>query len=278
MRLSLAVASIIGAFLFLWPFLGFGPAGDTPALTVAMATAVGFAGIELGTRRLDARGLALLAALSALAAGLRLVLVTGIGGFSPFFFLILCAGYALGPSFGFLTGAVALVVSAIATGGVGPWLPYQLFAAGWVGLGAGLVGRRRTGFPSRRDIVALAAYGVVAGFAFGVVMDLWDWSFFRGAPDLGWQPGLSPAETAGRFVSFYLVTSLVYDAFRAVGNAAMVVALGAPVLGALARLRSRWQLEMIPARAALEPTGSAPPRSGPPPSPSARPPSPAAAD
>jgi energy-coupling factor transport system substrate-specific component len=268
MRLSLAAASLVGALLFLWPFLGFGQAGDAPALTVALATAVGLAGIELGTRRLDARGFALLVALSALAAGLRLVLVTGIGGFSPFFFLILCAGYALGPSFGFLTGAVALVVSAIATGGVGPWLPYQLFAAGWVGLGAGLVGRRRTGFPSRRDIAALAAYGVVAGFAFGLVMDLWDWSFFRGAPDLGWQPGLTPSETVGRFISFYLVTSLAYDAFRAVGNAAMVVALGAPMLGALARLRSRWQLEIVPASAEPVPAGSAPP-SGAPPSPAA---------
>ena len=193
MRLTLLAASLIGALLFLWPFFGFGPAGDAPALTVALATAVGFGAIELGARRLDARGLALLAALSALAAGLRLVLVTGIGGFSPFFFLILVAGYAVGPSFGFLTGALALVVSAIVTGGVGPWLPYQLFAAGWVGLGAGLVGRGRLGFPTRRDIAVLAAYGVVAGFAFGAVMDLWDWSFFRGAPDLGWQPGLGRA-------------------------------------------------------------------------------------
>ena len=246
MRLSLAAASVVGALLFLWPFLGFGPAGDAPALTVALATALGFAAVEVGTRRRDARGLALLAALSALAAGLRLVLVTGIGGFSPFFFLVLCAGYAVGPSFGFLTGAMALVVSAIATGGVGPWLPYQLFAAGWVGLGAGLVGRGRLGFPSRRDIVALAAYGVVAGFAFGAVMDLWDWTFFRGAPDLGWQAGLDLAETVGRFARFYLVTSFAYDAFRAVGNAAMVVALGAPLLGALARLRARWRLEIVP--------------------------------
>jgi energy-coupling factor transport system substrate-specific component len=246
MRLTLIAASLIGALLFLWPFLGFGPAGDAPALTVALATAVGFGAIELGARRLDARGLALLAALSALAAGLRLVLVTGIGGFSPFFFLILVAGYAVGPSFGFLTGAVALVVSAIVTGGVGPWLPYQLFAAGWVGLGAGLVGRGRLGFPTRRDIAVLAAYGVVAGFAFGAVMDLWDWSFFRGAPDLGWQPGLDALETVSRFVRFYLLTSLGYDALRAIGNAAMVVALGAPMLGALARLRARWRLEVVP--------------------------------
>jgi len=247
MRLTLAGASAIGAALFLWPFFGFGPAGDAPALTVALATALGFGAIELGARRLDTRGLALLAALSALAAGLRLVLVTGIGGFSPFFFLILVAGYAIGPSFGFLTGALALVASAIVTGGVGPWLPYQLFAAGWVGLGAGLVGRRAMRMPTRRDILILAAYGVVAGFAFGAVMDLWDWTFFRGAPDLGWQAGLAPLEAVSRYLRYYAVTSLAYDAFRAIGNAAMVIALGAPLLGAVARLRARWQLEVVPA-------------------------------
>ncbi|HTC85555.1 MAG TPA: hypothetical protein VK656_02560, partial [Candidatus Acidoferrum sp.] len=159
MRFVLGLVSLVGVGLFLWPFLGSGAAGDAPALTVALTTALGFVAIEVGTRRLDARGLALLAALCALSAGLRLVLVTGIGGFSPFFLLVLCAGYALGPSFGFLTGALALVVSAIVTGGIGPWLPYQLFAAGWVGLGAGLVAGGRHGPPGRRDIVVLAAYG-----------------------------------------------------------------------------------------------------------------------
>ena len=168
MRLVLGIVSLVGAGLFLWPFLGSGAAGDAPALTVALATALGFAAIEVGTRRLDARGLALLAALCALAAGLRLVLLTGIGGFSPFFLLVLCAGYALGPSFGFLTGALALVVSAIVTGGIGPWLPYQLFAAGWVGGSGRLVTgvlHRTSGSP-RHQSCSLLCTGSWLRFAF----------------------------------------------------------------------------------------------------------------
>ena len=168
-----------------------------------------------------------------MAAGLRLVLVTGIGGFSPFFFLILVRR---------LRGRAELRLPDRRPGprrlgdrdrrGRAVAARTSSSPRAGSGSGPGLVGRGRLGFPSRRDIAVLAAYGVVAGFAFGAVMDLWDWTFFRGAPDLGWQPGLDWPETVARFVRFYLLTSLGYDAFRAIGNAAMVVALGAPMLGA----------------------------------------------
>ena len=79
----------------------------------------------------------------------------------------------------------------------------------------------------------------MAGFAYGAVMDLWDWAFFQGAPDLGYVAGLGVTGTVVRFGQFYLLTSAGYDAFRAVGNAAMILALGPAVLASLARLRAR---------------------------------------
>jgi len=243
--IGLIAASILGGLLFLLPYLGLEPPGGSIPATAAVGTIVALASIEIGARRLDAKGIALLAALAALAAGMRLVLVTGIAGFSPFFFLVLCAGYAFGPSYGFLTGTVAMLVSAIVTGGLGPWLPYQIFAAGWVGLGAGLLSGGLDRRPTRRDLALLAAYGLLAGFAFGAVMDLWDWAFFQGAPDLGYVAGLGAGATIARFGQFYLVTSAGYDAFRAVGNAAMIVALGPPVLASLARLRARASFQFV---------------------------------
>ena len=239
--MKLAAASLVGLALFAWPVLGFGVPPAAPAAAVAVGTVAALGLVEFGTRRLDTRLLALLAALAAVDAALRMALVSGIGGFSPIFFLVLCAGFALGPGFGFLCGATSLLVSALATGGLGPWLPYQLFAAGWVGAAAGVAGRL-TG-----RTWALALVGAGAGVAFGALLDVWDWTFFRGSGGLGWAPGLGPAATVERFGAFYLATSLAYDSFRAAGNAILVAALGPPVLAALARVRERFTLEVVSA-------------------------------
>ncbi len=239
--MKVALASLVGLALFVWPFAGLGTLGPVPALAVAGGTLLGLALVEAGARRLDSRRLALLAALAAIDSALRLALVSGIGGFSPIFLPILCAGYALGPSFGFLTGATSLFLSALVTGGVGPWLPYQVFAAGWVGLGAGLAGR------ATRSVLVLAAVGLLAGYGFGIAMDTWDWTFFSGSPGVGWTVGLSPGESLARFTRFYLATSLVYDTFRALGNAAMILLFAPALLAALRRLRARFTVEVIPA-------------------------------
>ncbi len=242
---ALAVTTLAGAAIFAWPFLGFGNPGATAATAVGLGTAAALAAVEVSTRRLDTRALALLAALAALDAGARAAVVTGIGGFSPIFLLILCGGYVFGVSYGFLLGALSLLVSALVTGGLGPWLPYQLFAAGWVGAAAGLAGRRRTGRPGRRDVAVLCAVGVVAGYGYGVAMDVWNWTFYQSSPALGFHPGMAAGVAAAHFGRYYLVTSLAYDSFRAGGNAAMVAALGAPVLVALARVRSRLRTEIV---------------------------------
>ena len=64
------------------------------------------------------------------------------GGGSGIFFLVVLAGAAFGPRFGLLLGLCAMAVSAIVTGGIGPWLPFQMLALAWMGAGAGFVGLR----------------------------------------------------------------------------------------------------------------------------------------
>lgn len=245
--MRVAAVSTAGVALFAWPFLGLSAPGFAPAVAVALAAVAALVLLEVGARRLDSRGLALLAAIAAVDAALRLAVVTGIGGFSPIFFLVLCAGFALGPDFGFLAGALALVVSAVATGGIGPWLPYQVFATGWVGAVAGIAGARWRGAPvAWGQVAVLAGVGLVAGYAFGALMDVWDWSSFYAGSALGWQPGLATGEALARFARFYAATSFLYDSFRAAGNALAVLALGAPVIAALRRLRARMAFTVVP--------------------------------
>lgn len=244
--LPVGAVSLVGVALFAWPFLGSGLPADTPAWTLMLAALTALLLVEAGTRQLDSRAIALLAAIAAIDSALRLAVIVGVGGFNPIFFLILCSGYVFGTSFGFLVGAMSILVSALVSGGVGPWVPYQVFAAGWVGVAAGIAGRWRGPSVGLRDVLVLAAVGAVMGYVFGMLMDVTVWiPAFRGNPSLGWFPSLSAGEAAVHYARFYVLTSLAYDTFRAVGNAAMVVALGAPVLAALARFRARLAFEVV---------------------------------
>jgi energy-coupling factor transport system substrate-specific component len=117
---------------------------------------------------------------------------------------------------------------------------------GFVGLIAGVAGLRRSGPVTWRDVAVLATIGAVTGFAYGALLDVWDWTtFYRGTPGFGWQPGLSLAAALARFGRFYLATSVVYDSFRAVGNALAVIILGTPVLAGLVRMRSRFSVVVL---------------------------------
>ncbi len=246
--LPVGVVSLAGLILFSWPFLGSGLPASTPAWTLTIAAVLALFLIEAGTRQLDSRAVALLAAIAAIDTALRLAVIEGIGGFSPIFFLVLCAGYVFGTSFGFLAGALSILVSALAGGGMGPWVPYQVFAVGWVGVAAGLAGHwsRGSRVPGWRDVLVLATVGAVMGWVVGALLDITDWiPIYRGNPSLGWAPGMDAATSLVHFARFYLLTSLAYDTFRAVGNVLMVVALGAPVMAALARLRVRLSFEVV---------------------------------
>jgi energy-coupling factor transport system substrate-specific component len=250
----IAFVSGAGLLLFLWPFLGGDLPPEGPALAVTLGAVAALGLMEAGARRLDSGRLALLAALAAIDAALRLAVVNGIGGFSPIFFLVMAAGYEFGPSYGFLVGSFSLLVSALVTGGVGPWLPYETFAVGWVGLAAGVAGAlvrrvrpaRESWLPRRIDLAALVVVAVATGFAYGALTDIWGWvAFYRGVANVGWLPGMSPADTIAQFGRYYVLTSLTWDAFRAFGDALAILALGTPVLIALGRLRARLGYRIV---------------------------------
>jgi energy-coupling factor transport system substrate-specific component len=200
---------------------------------------------------------ALLGVLVALDATLRLV--PTLLGASPIFLLILLAGYAFGAELGFLMGAATLFVSAILTGGFGPWLPYQMLGAGWVGMTAGYLPRiGESG--SRREIVILAVFGGVWGLLYGAILNLTEWPY--SAPGLEtqaglyWTPGMGFAETLATYGRYYLTTSLIYDAFRAGANVLLVVALARPLLRLLDRYRDRltWH-PWTPRPSVIDPAG-----------------------
>jgi energy-coupling factor transport system substrate-specific component len=117
-----------------------------------------------------------------------------------------------------------------------------MLAAGWVGMGAGYMGRISGRRASAKTIAALSIYACLAGFAYGILLDLWEWPLLvaAGSSPLSWAPGIGLVSLARRFGAFYLATSLVYDSFRGVGNLLLVAALGPAVIPALERFRRRF--------------------------------------
>lgn len=234
---AVALVSLLGVLAFGWPLLinaqaGLAHSADAPyvfALLLPLLLAVVLA--EIAEGGIDARAVALLGVLAALGAALRPI-GGGAAGFEPMFFLLVLAGRALGPGFGFVLGSVTMFASALITGGVGPWLPFQMLAASWVALGAGLLPAAR----GRTEVWLLAGYGVLAGLIYGLLLDLSIWPFATGlGSGLSYVAGAGVLANLQRFGAFALATSLGFDIPRGLVTAVLVLATGRHVLAALRR-------------------------------------------
>ena len=243
-RLVLVLASVVGLAMFCWPLLVDVPAGtvghttDAPlAFIVLLPIVLAVVLAEMADEGIDSRALAMLGVLSAVDAALR-PLGAGVGGVELVFFLLVLGGRVFGPGFGFALGCLSMLASALLTAGVGPWLPFQMMAAAWVGLGAGLLPRRVTG---RAEIALLAAYGALAALAFGALMNLWFWPFSIGeGTALSYVAGAPLLDNLERFAVFTFVTStLGWDLGRAITTVLGIVLLGPAILAVLRRAARR---------------------------------------
>lgn len=262
----LAVASVVGLLAFAWPLFvapgswfagGAAHASAAPVLLAGVLTSVlAVLAVALGEGGIDVKAIAVLGLLTAVGSVLR-PLSAGTAGVELVFVLIVLGGRVFGAGFGFALGSTTLFASALLTGGVGPWLPFQMLAASWVGLGAGLLPRRLAG---RAEVAALAAYGALAALGFGLAMNLSFWPFqLGGGTSLSFVAGDPVAANLHRFAVYSAATSLGWDVGRAVTTAVGVGILGRPVLLALRRTAARAAFAPAgPALAAPSPTLAGP--------------------
>lgn len=245
----LVLTSAIGLVAFGWPLLAdpssalAGHSTDAPwlfALLMPLLLGVVIAQIsegrsDGGAAGLDAKSVALLGVLAAAGAALR-PLGAGTAGLEPMFFLMVLAGRVLGPGFGFVLGSVTMFASALLTGGIGPWLPFQMLGMGWVCLGAALLpGPAR--LRGRPELLLLAGYGALAAVAYGTVMNLQFWPYLGvGLPAaLSFDPHAALLTNLAHFLAYCLATSLGWDLPRAVLTAVLCLTVGGPILRALRR-------------------------------------------
>ncbi len=242
-----ALMLVVGSAAFLYPFWlpseavpNQAHSGDAP-LVAAVVGALVVVAVALEVRRGTMNGatIALLGVLSAICGLLRLLELPG--GGNAIFFLAVLAGVAFGPRFGLLLGLCAMAVSAVITGGIGPWLPFQMLGLAWMTGGAGLLGRVTATTRPRTEVIVVAVYGWCWGFLYGAIMNLWFWPFERDMGPLSWQPGMGLGTTLHHYWSFYVATSLGWDAAGAIVNAVLILVLGVPLLRTLRRFAHRLE-------------------------------------
>ena len=254
----LAVASLAGLVLFIWPLLIPVPAGwthtqDAPIVFAALVPIMVLLVLtQLSDGGMDTRTLALLGVLSAINAALRPALGAGTAGIESVFFLLILGGRAFGPGFGFILGTTSMAASAMFTAGVGPWLPFQMLAAGWIGLGAGLLPGRARGRATLGQLTMLIVYAIAAAYFYGAIMNLWSWPTITGiatpgysgpAGGLDYVPGAPWVDNLRRFGAYTLLTSTAgWDTGRAIWTALALAVLGRPILDVLHRAGRRARL------------------------------------
>ncbi|MEU1570854.1 ECF transporter S component [Streptomyces collinus] len=246
---ALALVSAVGVAGFGWPFLApptsrlSAHAQDAPWLFAGvLVLLVAVVAAAISESGLGPKAVAMLGVLAATGAALRPI-GAGTAGIEPMFFLMVLSGRVLGPGFGFVLGSVTMFASALLTGGVGPWLPFQMLAMGWFAMGAGLLpGPDR--LRGRAELAMLAGYGFLAAFAYGTVMNMAGWPFMSAlASNVAFEPHAPVASNLARFAAYCLATSLGWDLGRAVVTVVLTLALGPAVLRALRRATRRAAFE-----------------------------------
>ena len=179
--------------------------------------------ISFEMREPNVREMVVLAVMTALSVAGRFLFAM-VPGFKPVTAIVVITAIHFGPQAGFLTGALSAVLSNIYFG-QGPWTPFQMFVWGLLGLLAGLLAKH--GWLQSR--LALSLYGLFAGAAFSLLMDVWTVLAMDGT--------FSPMR--------YLVavsSSFFFMAIYAVSNVVFLLTLSEPIGEKLERIKIKYGL------------------------------------
>ena len=163
------------------------------------------------------------AVLAALAAAGR-ILFAPFPDVKPVSAIAIVAGASFGRQSGFMVGALAALVSNFFFG-QGPWTPWQMYAWGLVGYGAGLLAHSR--LFSRT--AGVCAYGFLACLGYGFILNLWSiLGFFH-------------PQTAAEALAVY-AAALPFDIAHGVATVAFLLVLYAPWRRKIARVKVKYGL------------------------------------
>lgn len=117
-------------------------------------------------RNTEPHKLVLTAIMTAMSIAGRFVFAV-IPGFKPVTAITVLAGMYVGAEAGFLCGSLTALISNFYFG-QGPFTPFQMLCWGLTGVFAAILSK-----PLRRNIIWLTLYGIVAGVAYSLFMDIY---------------------------------------------------------------------------------------------------------
>ena len=174
-------------------------------------------------RKPQPRELVIIAVLCAVSVAGRMVFIM-LPSFKPVLALVIISGVAFGGETGFLVGAVTMLVSDVMFS-VGPWTPWQMFAAGIVGFLAGVLFRKGL---LRRSRVSLCIFGALCAIViYGGIMN--PASVYMWAHEINWK----------QVVTSY-VTGFPVDAVHAAATWIFLWFAAEPMLEKLDRIKTKY--------------------------------------
>lgn len=172
-------------------------------------------------RQANTRKMVLIAVMVALSVVGRGIFVL-VPFFKPVTAIVVITAIYFGAEAGFLTGALSAVISNFFFG-QGPWTPFQMFTWGMIGFVAGIPFMQK--FLKKK--IPLVFYGIVSGFLFSLIMDIWTVVFMDGG--FVWK-------RYGALLISGLPVSLIY----AVSNVLFLLILQKPIGEKLERIRIKY--------------------------------------
>lgn len=203
-------------------FFAFGPGRGQYALSALLLVMLALILFSCGfeRRKTGTRMLILVAVMSALSVMGRFIF-SAIPGFKPITAIVVITAIYIGGEAGFLTGVLSAVISNFYFG-QGPWTPFQMLSWGLIGLLAGLAAPLL-----KKSRAALSIYGIFAGAAYSLIMDVWTVLWYNE----GFDPALYAAAMA---------TALPYTILYAVSNVIFLNLLARPFGEKLARVKIKY--------------------------------------
>lgn len=177
--------------------------------------------IRFSQANISSREMVVLAVLAAIA-GVARIPFASIPSVQPTTFIIIASAIALGSRSGLVIGASAALISNMVLG-QGPWTPWQMVSWGMIGYVAGLLANTFL----MQKMVGRLIYGLIVGFIFGWVMNLW--ILFSGFGELTW----------GTFILLN-TSSFYFDLAHALSNVFFLFLFSAIWIRILQRFKDKY--------------------------------------